>query len=503
MTKSSSFLKHAAVYGAGNLLVSAAGFILLPLYVRCLSEGEYGILDYLNRLGEVVLLCLLIKGLRQALLAFHNQAKTDTERRAVIGSALTILILFLGGGGLLVWSFADPIAERFKLGSPDLVRLAVAAIFLESFAMLLLGLAQARVESRFFTIVNLAMFLLRVLLCVALVTVLGWKVEGVLLANAVAPGLFGVWLLVRELRRGLRIDGKQLRAMFWFALPFVPGGLAAFFLNSGDRVILKEYVSDADLGAYALGYKLALVVQLLTRRPLYQVWSAQMYDAADEPDAPQVFGKMFTRILMAYTGVGLALCLVPGEVVYVLSGGGYAEAVPIVAPVVLAYLFLSAADLMDAGFYITRRTALKTPITFASAAVTLGCYALLIPGRGIQGAAEATLLGFIFNAWLTWLVARCVLEVRYEWGRVAGMLAWALLVWGVGWLLPADLWLLPLKALLWFAWPVLLWLTVLSEEEKDWARALLARRRRSTAREPAAPGKGERPEPVLSAGREE
>ena len=48
----SSFLRHAAVYGAGNLLVSAAGLLLLPLYVRCLSEAEYGTLDVFNRLGE-------------------------------------------------------------------------------------------------------------------------------------------------------------------------------------------------------------------------------------------------------------------------------------------------------------------------------------------------------------------------------------------------------------------------------------------------------------------
>src|SRR6185295_6165819 len=103
----------------------------------------------------------------------------------------------------------------------------------------------------------------------------------VLLANAVAAGGFGLWLLLRELSRGgLRLDRNQLRAMFWFALPFVPGGLAAFFLNSGDRFFLKECVSPDELGAYALGYKLALVVKLLSRRPLYQVWSARMYDAA-------------------------------------------------------------------------------------------------------------------------------------------------------------------------------------------------------------------------------
>src|SRR5262249_21899193 len=75
----SSFLNHAAVYGAGNLLVSAAGLLLLPLYERCLSEAEYGTLDVFNRLGDVVLLFLLSNGLQQGLISFHNLARDEAE----------------------------------------------------------------------------------------------------------------------------------------------------------------------------------------------------------------------------------------------------------------------------------------------------------------------------------------------------------------------------------------------------------------------------------------
>src|SRR5438046_3165425 len=114
----SSFLRHAAVYGAGDVLVYAAGFLLLPLYGRCLSL--------------------------------------------------------------------------------------------------------ARLESLFFTLISVGQFVVRVTLCIVLVTVVDWGIRGVLLASASSAGLFAGWLLLREIRRsGLRIDGKQLRAMFWFALPFV------------------------------------------------------------------------------------------------------------------------------------------------------------------------------------------------------------------------------------------------------------------------------------------
>ncbi len=470
----SSFLRHAAVYGAGEVLVSAASFLLLPLYVRALSPEEYGALDYLNRLGEIVLLCLLFNGLRQALFSFQNQARDESERRAVVGSALFLTLLFLGGGGGLVALAAEPLCRRFDLGAPGLLRLAILAVVLESVAMLLLALAQARQKSFFFVAVSLGQFLLRILLCIVLVTLLRWGIKGALIASVIASGASALYLLGLELARGgLRVERKQLRAMFWFSFPFVPGGLGFFLLNSGDRFFLKQHVGLAELGVYALGYKLALVVKMLSRQPLYKVWSAQMYEAARRPDAADVFGKVFTRILTVYAGVGLALCLVAGEVVSIIAGERYAAAAGIIAPVALAYFFLTAADLMESGFYIKRKTAYKLPVTLASTAVTLSLYMLLIPVWGIQGAALATLLGFLFTAAMTGIMAQRVFVVHYEWGRVGGLLAWAVGVWLLGTRLPESLWMLPFKMVLWFGWLGLMWFTVLSAEEKEWARGLI------------------------------
>src|SRR5437763_6409694 len=125
----SSFLRHAMVYGAGEALVSAANFLLLPLYLHALSPKEYGNLDYLNRLAEIVLLCLLLNGLRQAMFSFQNQACDEAERRTVVGSALFLTLLFLGGGGAIVALAAEPLSRQFNLGPPEVLRLAILAVF--------------------------------------------------------------------------------------------------------------------------------------------------------------------------------------------------------------------------------------------------------------------------------------------------------------------------------------------------------------------------------------
>jgi len=162
--------------------------------------------------------------------------------------------------------------------------------------------------------------------------------------------------------------------------------------------------------------------------------------------------------------------------------------------VVLAYYCLTAADLMDAGFYVSRRTVWKTPITMASTAVMLTLYALLIPGHGASGAALATLGGFAFHAALTWRVTQRVFPVRYEWGRTAAALSLAVAAWLASRLVPPGPWAVPLKAALWPAWVLTLWYGgLISPFEKQQARELvvaainLARRRAPAPREPAVP----------------
>ena len=173
---------------------------------------------------------------------------------------------------------------------------------------------------------------------------------------------------------GLWPDLRTLGAMAWFALPFVPGGLGFFLLHSGDRFFLMKYADAAALGLYALGYKLAFSVSQFSRSPLYMVWNTQMHQAAFREDAPDVFGRAFTRILGAYLAVGLALCLLADEAAFVLGGAPYAGGHQIIPIVVLAYYCLTAADLMDSGFYVSRRTVWKTPITLASTVVMLVLY---------------------------------------------------------------------------------------------------------------------------------
>src|SRR5262249_9756139 len=147
------------------------------------------------------------------------------------------------------------------------------------------------------------------------------------------------------------------------------------------------------------------------------------------------------------------------EVLRALGGKEeYESAAAVVAPVVLAGFFQAAATLLGAAFFVRRRTGLKLGGALAATPVILGVYGALIPAWGATGAALATLGGFAFMAVAGHMVTQRIFYVRYEWGRLAGLLALTAGLWLAGAGLPAGGWAAAAKSALLVSAPAAAWL---------------------------------------------
>lgn len=484
------FLMHAMIYGLGALALQAASVVLVPLYTRCLTPAEFGVLEMLNRIGEVFYMCLIANGIRLAAFTFYCQAKTEEERKRSAASVLVAPLIVLFVSGLLA-SAAAPLLDLLTgIDDPTIVVFAIVVALLDGITVVPLALIQARVDSAYYVALMAAMFCFRVTLSIVVVGCLGWGVWGILAASAATSSVFGVLLTWRELAKAsFRPDMKKLWEVFRFALPFVPVGLCGMVLHNGDRFFLMSYAGADELGQYALGYKVALVVGMLSTGPLCQVWTARMYDAFELPGASTIVGRVCTRILAAYVFVAIGVCLFQVEVIRLLAVPSYYGATAIIAPVTLAYFFWTASNLMDAPLWVRRRSDLKPWIIFASASVTLGLYAWLIPRYGAQGAAYATLLGLAVHCGITCMVSQRVFRVKYEFGRLAVMLAAAVALVLAARGAPHSAGGLLEKLVLWAAWPALLWWGgIVTAEEKSLLLGVWGRGRHWLGR--IAPGLG-------------
>ncbi len=472
--KATTFIKHSAIYGLGTVVVQASGIILLPIYTKALTPADYGTLEILTRLGEILAIVLLMPGIRQGVLAYYRQSEAPETRQAVVGASLALIlaVAILGGFGLSL--AAGSVGQLLGIDKPALVRLGVLIAIADCVGRIPLALTQARIEAVRFVSFNCTQLLVKIILSIALVVILKLGIWGVLFASIITSASFALVMVFLEwLKSRPRFDWQLFRSIAHFALPFLPTGICFFLLSFGDRFFLLRYSGQAAVGIYALGNRLATAVGLISRSPLQMVWSAQIYATAKEKDAATVFGQMFTRITAAYLFVGLGVCLLGHEAILFLANPRYLDATKLIAPLVLANLFFTASDLMDASFYVTHKTKYKVGIAMISAGAMVALFFILVPLYQAMGAALATLGGSLAQAGITWKLSQRVFYTRYERNRLLAALGLASAIYAISCFLPSTAWMIPIRISLWLCWPVSLWKTgMVLPEEKAWIQSM-------------------------------
>lgn len=474
-TRHQSFLKHAAIYGVGTVLLQGASALLLPLYTYYLNPADFGILEVINRTGELFQIIFMANGIRLAALTFYKQTEPGPEQDRVVPTVVMLVFILLLTGGIIAFVLCIPIAGLIGVGKPDLLFFGMVAVLLNATTAVPLALIQARVESLHFIVIGLSMLVVRVTLLVITLVCFGWGVWGVFGANALTLGGFGLFLTFKELRKSSFIpELSRIPQVARFVIPFVPTGLCFFVLQNGDRFFLLRNVGEAEVGVYSLAYRLALAVGTLAVVPFRRVWTARMFDEYASSNGPQTVGHAVRGLLAVYLFAGVGLCVLREQLVGLLAPSGYMSASILIVPLSFAMFFWNASNYTEGSLYAFHRTTLKPLIAVFSTGLIVLLYALMIPRFGTMGAAFATLIGFVFHATLTYFVTQRVFVVKYSLWRIFGMLSLAILTVAVAEFFPSSFLGVGAKICIWLIWPVIVWwVGLLDYQEKYWVRQQL------------------------------
>lgn len=480
MSNKGSFLRNAFIYGLGGVAAQLVSALLLPLYTHYLTPADYGILDILERTGQIVTLLLLGNGIQMATFSFYCQAKTDEERQQTFASIGVVVWGILGAGLACGFLLAPLLAGWLGIDNPGLVLLGIAVVLLQGAVALPMAMMQARVDSIGFVTVNMFSAIARMAAIIVAVAVLGLGVWGVLGATALVGGVVSAFLTIREAARGFpRPDRKIAGAVVRFALPLLPAGIFGLMLNGADRFFLLGYAGPEDVGTYSLGSRLAVMIPMLATMPLWKVWAAKLYDYFDAADASQVVGRVVMRILAIRVFIGLGVCLFSAEIVRVIAPAAYGPASLVIPVLTVASTLQFAGNLFEGSFWARRQTKWKPFINALAAAVAAGTMFVLVPRFGSLGAAGALAVAYASNAVVTFCITQHIVYVTYDRYACFVALSTAVAIYLAGLWLGEGLLGITGKSILWISWPVLLWqLDILTQDEIAWGTWQLTRVRR-------------------------
>lgn len=399
MRKAKLFIENFIIFGLGGIVSKIIPFIMLPIITHFMPETRY---FGLNDLVTTITSCastFAILGMYDAMYRMFFEKAGEGFKKSVCSTAL----IFVGGMAFLVFLllivFRESIGWLFFEDTQYsyLVNFSAVAVLIGASNSIISAPTRMQNQRRIFLVTNTVGPVISYAVAIPLL-LQGYYVIALPLAAIVSGVFLGIafYILNRRWFSIFFFDWELLKHLLALGLPILPCFLIYWIFNSCDRVMISQLLDVDAVGIYAIGAKLGHASQLI-----YTAFAGgwQYFAFSTMREANQVESN---SLIHEYLG---AIAFLAGVWMCGLAKPLFAWLFPadyFPGHIVVPYLFLAPLVLMlyqVAGnqFLVIKKTWPSTLILFFGAFANVALNYFLIPRFGIEGAAIATLFGYVVS----------------------------------------------------------------------------------------------------------
>jgi O-antigen/teichoic acid export membrane protein len=383
-----------------DILVKVSGMLLLPVYLRLMTQDEYGFYNYL--ISIILTLSIVLNfGLYIPLTKFYHDY-TDPVRRGellftisiLLGGALAAVLLpvylFRWDYRVIKFLFKTPIAyENYRSNILLAIIATVCNFMLTNFFYTSekIGRLQRYNIWRIIAINLVAIgFLLLIKTPKDNVSI---RLECTYFAEIILFAIF-CWSYIKEVlprfNKSLAISGLKL------ALPVMLSAIFGIVINFGDKFFLEKYTSFKDLSYYFLAVSCASLIPLIFTS-FQNAWLPLFLKEKDIRKNIGKTNKLLVRLFFVFLGMSV-LILTFLKIVLVLGiiQNKYQETIYILPIMLLSQIFSALVPLYTNYLIYFEKTYITSIMGLTLCLISLGLNLLLIPRFGVYGAAATSLV---------------------------------------------------------------------------------------------------------------
>jgi O-antigen/teichoic acid export membrane protein len=411
-----NFAKHSSIYAVGTLINRVGAFILLPVYTRCLTTEQFGVIELFYSTNAIIASILSI-GFAHACIRFYFEYQDPYERKCVMSTALISSFVISVFGIVLLLPFKDFISQIvFNTGEySQLIPLAFLMLIFDMSIEVNFAFLRAREFSIHFVVIACVKFIVQVTFNIIFVKFYSMGIKGVLLGNMLGAGVTWVLLSFVTIRHnGLNFKFKHFHTMLMYSLPFVWAGVGSIIIANADKYILKSTVSLAAVGIYSLAQKFSSVLKELVFEPFTKNFSPFRFSIMQHKDVSHILSRIQLVFVAGMGLIGLCLTFFSIDVLRIMSSSDYWAAADIVGLLVFAALFDAVAYVFQTGILFAKKTKNVFYISTFSGLLSVVLNLILIPKFRVYGAAlNLVIVNFIIVV-LTYILAQKVWRLEYK-----------------------------------------------------------------------------------------
>lgn len=399
MNKLKLFIENFLVYGLGGIINKMIPLIMLPIVTRLIPDSSYfGISDMSNTVvtfGSA----LAVMGMYDAMYRMFFE-KDDEEYKKGICSTAFVFVL----AGSAVVSFVmllckDFIAEKF-FGSVQysyLVYINIVATIAGAANNIVSAPTRMQNKRKIYLVMYTLSPILSYSISISLLLkgyyVIALPVAG-MLSNIFNQLVFGIlninWFKIKK------VKFYYFRQLLKIGIPLMPNFLIYWIFNSSDKLMITNLIGTYATGTYSIGAKLGHVSQLIYIA-FSGGWQFFAFSTMKEKNQVESNSRIFEYLGVISFICSMFIFALAKPIYKILFTGSYVDGYIVSPYLFLAPLLQMLFQVACNQFLIVKKTWPNFFILSCGAVINILLNFFLIPKIGIEGAAIATLTGYIVS----------------------------------------------------------------------------------------------------------
>lgn len=429
-------VKHASIYGIAVVVSRMTSILLLPVYTRYLSPGEYGITAILDLLASVIGI-VITSGMGSAVNRYHFSTEDEEERDRIWWTGLLVLILSASTVVTLCLIFRNVIAQltigTLEPHAPLFIALLVSRVGFGGIGALLQVYLRAKKWSTLFVGISLIRLTINVVLNLTLLIGFNLGIRAILIGNLIAT-IFTtstlIWVFARS-RGTIAFTPSYLPQFIKFGGPLILTVFLNMTTHQADRMLLRAFVTMDQIGIYSFAYQLAQGVNSLILFPFMAIWATVQFEVAQLPNADETYRRIFRYVNRFVLMILLGISLFAKQLVALLASPAYTAAAQVVPVICLAYCVFSVSDFVNLPAVLGKKTWRLLPGAILASTFNISANIVLIPQFGMVAAAWVTVGTFLVMCTANQIMCRSLRDIRWPFQQTALLLAVAVVFYAV------------------------------------------------------------------------
>lgn len=400
---------NSLLYSIGTMLPQLAAFFLLPIYLNFLSPSEYGILNSVQVITSVLTIIYTL-AIDKAIFRLYFDFKEEKSKKDFLGTVFIAISFFVILITSILFVFPEILESIYKnITFYPYISLSVIASALATFTIVPRSVYFVQEKAKSYILMTLSEFFLRNLFIYLFVVYFLKGLEGYLYGQIIGSAILApIFLYITSKQINFKFIKHYLISALKYSIPMLPTFISVWIITAIDRVFIERYFDAAEVGIYSLGYKIAMLVTVITGS-FYKAYNPFYFKLA----TTEIKEKALTRlkktntvyILLVIASTSL-ISLFSKEILYIFFSPEYLESYKIVSVVSLAFGISAFLGIFNLAIYQEKKTLYLMYINIIAAFVNVALNFIFVSNYGVMGAAWASVFTYCIVAILSYYYAK-------------------------------------------------------------------------------------------------